>query len=721
MEREKGYYIKQSFSNDFVDYMEELYKKYGESIFEIQGIANKYMDIAQFSREFFGNSSNVADVSVDANANVREKNVTQYTFENNKATMRLNSLYMMYKKIKEIYSIQDARIALEKVISGEIFVNDLHTYASMSYCYAFDLRTLITEGMNFYHGNMKIGAPKRSDSFIALLIQSTAYISNQIAGASSYPDLFVVLDWFYRKELGEDYVAVLRTQKNIKDGNRETWLKVKNQMQNLIYSLNFPFRGGQSAFTNVSVMDKGFMKSLFNDYTLPDFTKPNINSTIELSKIFFEYFTEINCKEGVFTFPVTTLAISLDDNNEYIDPKFADWAAKANSEKSLANVFQDVPTSFSSCCRLRNDFSKMGDAGYQNSFGVGGLSIGSHRVSGPNLPRLAILEKDNPNIVEEDLEITHKILFAHRELIKERIAGGFLPLYTSGWIDLERQYSTIGFVGGYEYVVNKGLKIENKNGQEALQKVLRKVEDKVSKWQDNEKIEYVLNGRAHLGDRKIWISQAYKDTVEISISDFFNKEDFMEYQFALDAASPFVAVKTFAKNKINNIYNCEQIPAESMAVRLAEIDKILGYNENYLLYSNQYIPLISDASIYDRFKIQGKFDSLTSGGAILHINVDDEKPISPEQFKALMNCARMLKTKYYAINYAYSECADGHYIVGKHDTCPICEKNIIQQYTRVVGFITPVKSWNGTRRKFEYPNRVFYHNGSLDIEKQIEK
>jgi len=407
-------------------------------------------------------------------------------------------------------------------------------------------------------------------------------------------------------------------------------------------------------------MDSGFLSSLFKDYVFPDFSIPNLKSSKNLSKTFFEYFTEINSVEGIFTFPVTTIAISLDEQQNYIDPEFVDWAAEINSKKALANIFQDKPTSFSSCCRLRSDYSKIADTGYQNSFGVGGLSIGSLRVAGLNLPRIALLEKEDSNIVEKDLEVLHKILYSHRQLISERIEGGYLPLYSSGWINKNRQYSTIGFIGGYEYVENKGLNITTKKGTKSLQSVLLKIEDAIVKWQTAEKLE-------------------------------------------------------------NNIYNLEEIPGESMAIRLADIDYILGYNKEddkkkYELYSNQYIPLVNEASIYDRFRIQGEFDSLTSGGAILHINVDDEKPISKEQFKKLMDIARQLKTTYFAINYAYSECEEGHFSIGKHTECPICKKNIIQQFSRVVGFITPVKSWSKIRREYEYPRRVFYKNGALEIE-----
>jgi len=147
-----------------------------------------------------------------------------------------------------------------------------------------------------------------------------------------------------------------------------------------------------------------------------------------------------------------------------------------------------------------------------------------------------------------------------------------------------------------------------------------------------------------------------------------------------------------------------------MAVRLAEIDYELGYNSKYKLYSNQYIPLIDEASIYDRLRIQGEIDSLTSGGAIAHINIDDERPLPSKIFKNIITTAKDLKVPYFAINYAYSECDSHHFSVGKKEKCPICDSDIICQYTRVVGFITPVRSWNTVRKNYEYGNRKFYTN-----------
>ena len=662
MQTQKGWLIKQTFDNDFVHIMEALYEKYGEDVFSIQGIANKHMDIVAFSKEFFGKSGNVADVSIDGNANVKEKNILQYNYENGKALMKLNSLYLLYKWVKKTSDEEFAAQALEKVVSGELFVNDLNSF-QIPYCFAFDLRNLLAQGMNFFKGNMTIHPPKRSESFMALIIQTTAYISNQIAGAASYPDFFVVLDWFYRKEMGQKYAKTARRGFSEKMEGKQTedsatWDRIKNQFQNFIYSMNYPYRGSQSAFTNLSVMDDGFLNTLFKGYQLPttdgNFEDPDLPSAKELSKLFFEYFSHINCKEGIFTFPVMTIAISVDKENNPLDKEFCEWAAKANCEKGLANIFQSAPTSFSSCCRLKSDFSKVADTGYQNSFGVGGLSIGSHRVAGLNLPRISLLEKKDPKILEKDLEILHKILYAHRQLIKHLIDLGNMPLYSAGWIHLSRQYSTIGFIGAHEYIENKGLDIRKQEGLKIVKDVLATIEEHIVKWQEAEKEE-------------------------------------------------------------KNIYNLEQIPGESMCIRLCELDKILKHNPNkYVMYSNQYIPLVEDASIYDRIRIQGKIDRHTSGGAILHINVDDDSTLSSKQFGSLMQLAREQGCTYFAINYAFSECEKEHYSIGKHEKCPACASPITTYFSRVVGFLTPIRSWSKTRREWEFPNRIFYKNGRLE-------
>ena len=161
-------------------------------------------------------------------------------------------------------------------------------------------------------------------------------------------------------------------------------------------------------------------------------------------------------------------------------------------------------------------------------------------------------------------------------------------------------------------------------------------------------------------------------------------------------------------------YNIEQIPGESMAVRLAQSDKLLGFNKDYdvELYSNQYVPLIKEASIYDRFKAQGKFDSLTSGGSILHLNIHDGSRLSPVQVFKIIETARKTKTVYFAINRVFCKCEQGHFTISNNGSCPECGAKILQQYSRVVGFVVPTDAWHPARQD-EFHERLFYSDKSL--------
>jgi ribonucleoside-triphosphate reductase len=200
--------------------------------------------------------------------------------------MRLNSLHILWNAIKEEDGEEQANKCITKIIDGSIFVNDLHNILT-GYCYAFDLSMLVTSGIEFYDNGIPITKPKRSDSFIDLVIQSTSYISNQITGAVSYPNFFMFLDWYYRNELGKTYMNRIKNNPTKYTKKRKNIL---NQFKNLIYSLNWPFRGIESSFTNLSVLDKGFVKNLLGDYVFPDGSKLGeyeINSMIELSKMFF--------------------------------------------------------------------------------------------------------------------------------------------------------------------------------------------------------------------------------------------------------------------------------------------------------------------------------------------------------------------------------------------------------------------------------------------------
>lgn len=683
----------QNYSQTFTKSMNRLRGVYPQSVFASLGLSDRDFDLSLYTDKFTGagHSDNIADGSIDDNANVAEHSISQYMTESVKSFHKLNSIYCLYRSIEKNFSTEDADRFLEAFISGSIFLNDscnTHT----SYCFAFDLRNLIFEGMTFFKGVMKIQAPRRTSTFISHIEQMVSYISNQITGACSFPDFFVVYDWFLRKEFGDDYMERLcdgnstgSFKRAVKKGSFEGLTEqmadsIRNYNQRIIYSLNFPFRGGaQSSFTNLSVLDRGFLKALFTkdgmsglDYTYPDFTKINIESVLKLSKFFFEQYTEMNGREGYFTFPVMTLALSVSDNAEekpikegfiaekdlngkhLMDEETFMWALEANREKFLANVFLSKTTAFSSCCRLKNDFSKLSANGFQNSFGVGGVNIGSHRVCGLNLARMGFLEKYQPKIVDDMLDIIHKTLFSHRMMVEENIKAGVLPLYKYKWINLHKQYSTVGFIGHREYLLNKGLDPKSDEGITAGLEILKKIESQMLSWQ--------------------------------------NQPEELEHHC---------------------VYNLEQIPGESMAVRLANIDRILGYNNDYDLYSNQYLSLYDNESIYERLRIQGTYDGCTSGGSILHISYDDDRPMGLEQYKKVVLTAIRLNCQYFAMNRVFAECPKcGARFNGKHE-CSACGNLDVNYFTRVVGYLVPVSSWSKTRREKDFPNRFLYNNDNI--------
>ena len=630
------------YTENFKNIMNRLTEKYDEQFFQITGIGEKNLDISNFSKNFFNETEHLTDVSVDSNANVRDKSVRQYTREVFKPHLVLNALGFIHAQMEKKFSLADADSALEKIINGEIFVNDLYSFPYSPYCYSFSLQTLLNEGMQFINSGLTIKPPKHSRSFINLVVQSISFISNQNAGASAFPDLFVCLDWFLRKEYGEDYVKLYHENETIKTYLDETF-------QHLIYSFNYPYRAGlESPFTNLSIFDKGFMKKLFTGYVYPDFSKPDIDSVYELQKRFAEYFNDIFLKEGIFTFPVITLSISVKDH-EAIDKDFVDWVVKVNKDKGIFNIYVGKPTSIANCCRLKTKL----DLGFQNSFGAAGLSIGSHKVVGLNMPRIALRSKyedvDPYDLIDENIDLVHKLLLVHRAIINKRVKDGFLPLYKTNWMNLKRQYSTVGFLGSYEFL-------------EILDKPMRTDEGK----------EYLINILEYIN--------GYNDKIS---------------------------------EKTKTPFNLEQIPGESMAVRLATKDSITyDLKDYYKFYSNQYYPLVADVPIIERIKTQGMFDQQTGGGSILHINmIDTGDGQKAEKFNKLLieECIRS-GAEYFAINHCFNQCENGHFTVGSpsENICPTCGADIKEQFTRVVGFITPKKTWNKERRENEFDKRVYY-------------
>jgi len=629
--------VKHSFDHRFISLIDRIRNQYGEEMLELTGIGVKQLDINSYSKKFFGTTVNMADKSIDANANVSDSSVNAWETELKKPIMKLNAFYQLWKSAEAKHGIKRANKMIEQEIKGSIRIHDSWLW-NKPYWFAFSRRELAQEGIPFYD-KIKIGEVKHFDSFINLSLQFLCYASNQVAGAVAFPDFFVYAEHFIRKDYGENWYE-----------DEVIVNKVNQLFQNWIYSVNFSWRSNQSPFTNLSVMDKYWLKALFSNHLNPDHSTPDFDNTMRVQKLFTDEMNR-NLESNPFTFPVMTSSLLFDEESgEYKDKEFFDWVCEVQSKTALFNMFQDSDiNALSSCCRLRNSL-EVNDSEYTNSFGVGGLSIGSHRVVSLNLPQIAY-EVDGDwaefmKLVEYRTNLSQDILDIHRETIQNHIDNNRLPLYKYGYMSLEKQFSTMGFIGMYEAIEIMGMNITDDDGNAKAKEIL-------------ELINMMNNKRTQ---------------------------------------------------KDGHIRNIEQIPGESAAVTFVKKDQV-GFDGKveYPLYSNQYIPLIKNVDMVDRIRMQGEYDKSVGGGSILHINLD--QILTPDQFADVMKYSAKMGVVYWACNYGLSQCKTcGKTFVGKYDKSP-CHNADVDRYLRVVGFMTKVSDWISARQD-EYTDRQFYNGFS---------
>ena len=283
---------------------------------------------------------------------------------------------------------------------------------------------------------------------------------------------------------------------------------------------------------------------------------------------------------------------------------------------------------------------------YFNSFGAGGTKIGSCSVTTLNLPRLAYMSSNKEDFltkVAEYADMAFKVNQTKRYVVNKRVKNRNLPLYTLGFMDLSKQYNTCGING-----VNEALDIL---------------------------------GFDILADDSIKFVKDIISTVN-TVNDKLSKE------YKVPA-------------------NCEQTPSENSAIKLATADRIMGYNSEYELYSNQFIPLIVKADVLDRIKLQGEFDDLMTGGSSLHVNLAERIEDTNKLSDFVQHIIKQ-GVIYCSLNYNIQVCEQGHVGVGKKETCDICGAKITDNYTRTVGFLTNTKKWHKVRREIDYPQRQFY-------------
>ena len=425
----------------------------------------------------------------------------------------------------------------------------------------------------------------------------------------------------------------------------------KQHIQRLIYALNQPFlRGGiQSAFTNTSVFDHPYLEALFGGSEFPDgsFMIDEIEGIMDFQKIYMETMSEIRSK-NMMTFPVSSISL-LKQNGKFVDEEFAIWACKHNMKWNDSNLFIDSSvTSLSNCCRLKSNIE---DLGYFNSIGGTALKVGSVKVSTINLARLALenkTEEEYLNALKDLVVLDLKALDRIRYIISRNVEKGLLKNFSLGLVDFEHLYNTIGFIGIYETMKTFGY---------------TKVDEFGNTFYTKEAEDF---------GKKIF------EVIHSTKTEFTNNKDYK--------------------------VNCEQIPGETAAAKLMRKDKFFFPDtviDDLPLYGNQFMPLGIKTTLQERIRVAALFDGFCNGGSILHANI--EAPFSTfEQAWDMLNYISDQGVTYFAFNTKIQACKNNHAFFGK--VCPECGNPVETEYSRIVGFYTPVKTYS-KERKAEYQMR----------------
>ena len=627
-----------------------------------------------YMEEYSQSHDNAATSSeTDANANVTMKNVANLEGEVYKVTNRLIQRARMKSKLNELYP------ELAKQYEADLNHHIIYTHDEAStptlkqYCMAVSLYPLMTEGVGNIDG-VTPGPPNDLQSFSGQITNLTFLLSSQCKGAVAFSEYFIALNYYIIAEFGTHWYEKLdiitttshcRQQRTIKDN-------ILKAFKQFVWGINQPAgnRSYQSPFTNISYFDHTYFDAMFKDFCYPDGTKPEWEAISTLQKMFMKWFNQLRLKQ-VLTFPVETFAMVYDpETKDIIDKEYKDLCAEMYSEgHSFFTYISDSADSLASCCRLRN---KLAENTFNPTSGLTGVETGSCNVITLNINRIIqdfakfesrgidyrqdiqdtwkVCEKCFKKYLTDILERVYKYHIAYKTMLYEQEDKKMFAASNGGYIHISKLYSTVGINGLNEAARFLGLEVSNnKSYIEFLQLILGTIKEQ--------------NKNHSITDKK----------------------------------RPF-------------IFNSEVVPAEGLGGKNYRWDKEDGYwvPEDENLYNSYFYDAHDDTSVLDKFVLHGRQTyQYTDGGSALHCNLVDH--LSKSQYLALIDFAIQEGTSYFTFNIPNSKCEDcGHIIKKPVSKCPKCGSKNITQYTRVIGYLRPIKAFGNDRQ--EEANKRTYSN-----------
>lgn len=623
----------------------------------------------------YKNSSNTANATIDDNSNVSNHNIAVLNSEIHKEENAEVNLRIWELKLQELYPNFNYK-QMKKDFNTIMYPHDLSSQIGMPYCVAITMYPFYLNGIKDI-GGLSV-APKNIDSFCGMFVNLIFSVASQYKGAVATPGIFVGMDWYLRKEYGDYYYK----KKDLIISSEYTTRKqtihkqIHQYFQQICYSLMQPSgsRGNQAVFWNCSIFDKPFFDTMYGDFYYPDGSKAKWESINWLQKDFLHWLNQERLK-CILTFPVVSACLIYQDN-KFLDNELYEYICEEYSQgNSFFTYISDSADSLSSCCRLSSKIEKP-----QFNFTNGQLSemTGSKNVITLNLNRIiqnianstgisspkwgTIPEgttdwnKNNlyiktviKNELIEILDRVYKYQTAYNEILKDLYNADLLTVYKAGFIDMKKQYLTIGINGLNQAAEYIGIKCnKNKEYEEFCNFIFSTIKEQNQKHKTKELM-----------------------------------------------------------------FNTEFTPCESAAIKMYNRDKKDGYwvpSDTNLYASYIYKPNDKNISILDKIYLHGRnfCGDYLDGGSSAHLNLDSH--LNKEQYKKLLNYAAEVGCKYFTFNVPNSECDDCGYITKVPiSKCPKCNSTNISYYDRVIGYLTKISNWS-EGRQIEQKTRVYNNN-----------
>ena len=572
-------------------------------------------------------SPNAATASkVDANSNVTHKTIAGLEAELFKPdTIQINRK-LVKDKLTQMFGEDMAKAYEDDLANHYIYTHD--ETSLKPYCASITLYPFLLEGTKCLGGVSK--APKNLQSFCGSFVNLVYQIASNFSGAIATIEFLHMFDYFARKQWGKDYL-------------KKHFEEVAQEFQGVVYALNQPAsaRGDQSVFWNVSVFDHDYLKEMFGGFYYPDGTQVDIESTYHLQRYFLQWFRQEREKE-LLTFPVVTAALLTDGKGGFKDNAFMYTLADEQARGLSFFVYMsDKVDSLASCCRLRNELA---DNTFSYTLGAGGVVTGSARVISLNINCIGQCGIKLDEVVDR----VHKYLLAHREVLKGYIDAGLLPAYTQGFMDIDKQFLTLGVNGVLEY------------------------------------FEYLRDKKGAVTDK--------------------------EYPKYLKELLGFLTMSNKAALSEYGVrFNTEFVPAENLGVKNAKWDKEAGLYVPRDCYNSYFYPVEdTKVNVLDKIKLYSKdIVQYLDGGSALHLNL--EQMLSADQFVLLYRLCADYGVQYWTTNVLCTICNDCGYInTDTENHCVKCGSNDVDYGTRVIGYLKRISNFSDARQK-EAGKRFYHH------------